>query len=207
MRLLEPGLSSLAPRGSASRRGEGRILIVNGHPDPRPERFCAALCEACHRGARSAGRQADMISLGALPAGDGQDLGHAPRELAQALELVRRSNRLAVVFPLWLDKPPPLLSRFFQQAAEAGANDGSTGFAQRCAHFVVTMALPAFAHRSISRGACASRDSISLRGVETNDLRFIGSVDTISDAQREEWLDRLRLLGAQGAWPAHIRIG
>jgi putative NADPH-quinone reductase len=134
------------------------------------------------------------------------DLEHVPRDLAQALELVRRSNRLTVIFPLWLDKPPPLLSKFFQQAAEAGANDRSAGFALRTAHFIVTMALPAFARRSISRGACASRDSISLRGVETHELRFIGSVDTISNAQREEWLDRLHLLGAQGAWPAQVRI-
>jgi putative NADPH-quinone reductase len=193
---------------SAPHRGEGRILIVNGHPDPRPERFCAALCEACHRGARSAGRQADMMSLGALPAGDTQDPGHAPRELAQALELVRRSNRLTVIFPLWLDKPPPLLSRFFQQAADSSANDRSAGFALRSAHFVVTMAMPAFAHRSISRATRgASQDLISLRGVETHELRFIGSVDTISNAQREEWLDRLHRLGAQGAWPAHLRTG
>ncbi len=115
---LSPGRRSLGRAGPAlptrrglrragePHRGEGRILIVNGHPDPRPERFCAALCKACHRGAHSAGRQADMISLGALPAGDGQDFGHASRELAQALDLVRRSNRLTVIFPLWLDKPP-----------------------------------------------------------------------------------------------------
>ena len=188
-------------------RGEGRSLIVNGHPDPRPERFCAALCKACHRGARSAGRQADMISLGALPAGDGPDVGQAAWKLAQALDLVRGSNRMTVVFPLWLDKPPPLLSKFFQQAAEAGAKDRGAGFVQRSAHFVVTMAMPAFAHRAISRGACASQDLISLRGVETDALTFIGSVDTISHAQREEWLDRLHRLGARGAWPAFLRAG
>jgi putative NADPH-quinone reductase len=201
MRLLEP---FPAPggfwRAREPHRGEGRMLIVNGHPDPRPERFCAALCKACRGGARSAGRQADMISLGSLPAGGGQDLGHASWELAQALDLVRGSSHLTVVFPLWLDKPPPLLSTFFQQAAACAARDRGAGFVRRSAHFVVTMAMPAFAHRSISR----ARDLISLRGVETDGLSFIGSVDTISNAQREEWLERLHLLGAQGAWPAHL---
>jgi putative NADPH-quinone reductase len=182
-------------------RGEGRVLIVNGHPDPRPERFCAALCEACLGGARSAARQADMVSLGALPAGDGQGFADTSWELARALDLVRRSNHLTVIFPLWLDKPPLLLSKFFQQAAEAGARDRGAGFIRRSAHFVVTMAMPAFAHRSISRatrGASPAQDLISLRGVETDELSFVGSVDTISRAQREEWLDRLHLLGVRG---------
>ena len=210
MRLLEPfpapgGCALPMRRGfwraKEPHRGEGRMLIVNGHPDPRPERFCAALCKACHGGARSAGRQADMISLGSLPAGDGQDFAHASWELA--LELVRRASHLTVVFPLWLDKPPPLLSTFFQQAAAGAARDRSAGLVRRSAHFVVTMAMPAFAHRSIFR----AQDLMPLRGVETDGLSFIGSVDTISNAQREEWLERLHLLGTQGAWPAHLRTG
>ncbi|HYQ99048.1 MAG TPA: hypothetical protein VET86_03330 [Casimicrobiaceae bacterium] len=32
-----------------------RILILPGHPDPRPERLCRALAEACHAGATDAG--------------------------------------------------------------------------------------------------------------------------------------------------------
>jgi len=31
-------------------------LLVNGHPDPSPERFCSALCDAYEDGARKAGR-------------------------------------------------------------------------------------------------------------------------------------------------------
>lgn len=185
-------------RARETRREDGRALIVNGHPDPRPERFCAALCKACLSGARSVDRQAEMISLGALPAGDWQDF--VSGDLTRAFDLLRRSDNLTVIFPLWLDKPPPLLSRFFQQAAESDAHDRGAGFARRCAHFVVTMAMPAFAHRSISRATRgASRDLISLRGVEADEPSFIGSVDTISNAQREEWLDRLRLLGVRGA--------
>lgn len=199
MRLLEPAPPPTALRMRRGfwrlrepHRGDGRVLIVNGHPDPRPERFCAALCEACLDGARSAGRQAQMISVGALPAGDGQG----------ALDLLRGSSHLTVVFPLWLDRPPSLLSKFFRQAAETGLQDRSAGFVRRSAHFVVTMAMPAFAYRSLSRaaqGAGPWRDAISLCGVETDALSFIGSVDTISDAQRGEWLDRLHRLGTRGA--------
>jgi putative NADPH-quinone reductase len=220
MRLLEPGAAMLAPSGSAlpmrrglwrarePHRGEGRVLIVNGHPDPRPERFCAALCEACLGGARSAGRQADMISPGALPSGDGQGSAHASRDLARALDLVRGADHLTVIFPLWLDKPPLLLSKFFRQVAEAGTHDRGGGFIRRSVHFVVTMAMPAFAHRSISRATRStspSQDLISLLGVETDELSFIGSVDTISNAQRKEWLDRLHLLGLQGARSPRFR--
>ncbi|HWA60997.1 MAG TPA: hypothetical protein VG939_06460 [Caulobacteraceae bacterium] len=34
-----------------------RILIVNGHPDPAPERLCAALASAYGEAARAAGRE------------------------------------------------------------------------------------------------------------------------------------------------------
>ena len=96
---------------------------------------------------------------------------------------------------------PKRRTAMIARARDRQANQlAHAGFARRCAHFVVTMAMPAFAHRSISRAARgASRDLISLRGVEADEPSFIGSVDTISNAQREEWLDRLRLLGVRGA--------
>ena len=40
------------------------------------------------------------------------------------------------------------------------------------------------------------RHNMSLPGLEIDALNFVGSIDTISRAQREEWLHRLRRLGS-----------
>ncbi len=42
------------------------ILIILGHPDPRPERFCRALAEAYHAGASESGHDIAVIDVGRL---------------------------------------------------------------------------------------------------------------------------------------------
>src|SRR5579862_10018816 len=85
------------------RRADPRILVVNGHPDPRPERFCAALCDAYLQGARAAGRSVDAIALGLLPIDDEPGL-ESPERL-DALRMLRACDALVAIYPLWLDKP------------------------------------------------------------------------------------------------------
>ena len=43
-----------------------RILIVNGHPDPRPATFCAALAAAYAAGAAAGGHEVRRIDIGTL---------------------------------------------------------------------------------------------------------------------------------------------
>ena len=177
-------------RAPARRQDQERLLIVNGHPDPRPERFCAALCQACLTGAAAAGRNADILALGALFPADGDAQSE---EATRALALLHQPARLTVIFPLWLDKPPEIVTRFFERV------ERSRDAPPRRAHVVVTMSLPAFAHRSMLRdreGPQHIQHAMSLPGLEMDALNFVGSVDTISQAQREEWLYKLRRLGS-----------
>jgi putative NADPH-quinone reductase len=198
MSLLDSGLLDLSRPTVSSRnaiareRGRQRLLIVNGHPDPRPERFCAALGHACLAGAQAGGRGADIIALGSAFPANGED---GSEELTRALQLCRQPNRLIVIFPLWLDKPPEIVTRFFEHAARERGRE----IMNRRAHILVTMSLPAFAHRSMVRrheGSRPMQEALSLPGLEIDALNFVGSVDTISRAQREEWLYRLRRLGS-----------
>ena len=43
-----------------------RILIIDGHPDPRPERLGHALAAAYAEGARSAGHEVRLVQVAAL---------------------------------------------------------------------------------------------------------------------------------------------
>jgi putative NADPH-quinone reductase len=170
-----------------------KLLIVNGHPDPRPERFCAALCDSYETGARSAGWQTSRLNVGttALAGPDGGS--EQSSSIAAARERLAWSNRLVVVFPLWLDQPPEVLRVLFERLARGDAHE-------RVAQIVVTMEMPAFAHRAEFRKTEHERwqaPCVSLCGIKVKKPVFIGSVDTISAGQRAYWLDSIRQLGVE----------
>ncbi|HXM00348.1 MAG TPA: NAD(P)H-dependent oxidoreductase [Rhizomicrobium sp.] len=179
-------------RGAASRGAAGshrKILIVNGHPDPRPERFCAALCEAHAEGARAGGWQARQLNVGSV----------AP-DLMPVLESMHWSEALTIVFPLWLDRPPEPLRRLFDQVAQLDAAENTRpGSHARPARIFVTMEMPAFAQRAICRQEAPHRThAFSLADIASGEPTFIGSVDSISVDQRAQWLRRLYEAGMRG---------
>lgn len=181
MSLLEP-FTMPVKRARSSHR---KILVVNGHPDPRPERFCAALCDAYEAGAQSGAWQSRRLNVGALTLAE-PDAN--VRGMDVALELIRWSDRLVIVFPLWLDKPPDPLRLLFNRLALADSSE-------RSARVVVTMEMPAFAHRAACR---PSTHMMELPGVKTGKPVFIGCVDTISADQRKCWLQSIHSWGIQG---------
>jgi putative NADPH-quinone reductase len=177
-----PHAPRAAERQSATRR---KILVVNGHPDPRPERFCAALCDAYEAGAQLGAWEARRLNVGALALTEPEA---NIRETDASLQLIRWSNRLVIVFPLWLDNPPDPLRLLFNRLALADSSE-------RSARVVVTMEMPAFAHRAACR---PSADMMEFPGVKTSQPIFIGCVDTISADQRKRWLQSIHSLGVQG---------
>jgi putative NADPH-quinone reductase len=175
------------------------VLVINGHPDPRPERFCGALCNAYAQGARQAQRNVCQLEVGQLPLAAQRD-GSAARsqELETALHLIREAAHLTVVFPLWLDKAPVPLQQLFAMCGDAG--DAGRHDAPKTVRTVITMAMPAFTHRCrngmhddrIGCGANHLPRSMQLKPI------YVGSVDTISSEQRQLWLNRLHALGMAG---------
>ncbi len=173
-----------------------RLLVINGHPDPRPARFCGALARAYERGAAQGGWQTRRINIGDLPLSSIETVtrgGTPDAEVLSALGDIDWANRLAIVFPLWFDKPPAALGAIFGYADE----DDREG---RKAHVIITMDMPAFAYRSLLRPD-ASRKSLALSipGVIPDDPVLIGCVTSISQEQRLQWLEAMRDYG-QRTW-------
>ncbi|MGH6873340.1 MAG: NAD(P)H-dependent oxidoreductase [Rhizomicrobium sp.] len=193
MLLPEPARTARAfdPLAFARRiKPRPRIAVVNGHPDPRPERYCAALCRAYAAGAAEAGLETRLADL--RPFADGaSETDQAAQDAFAALDW---ANQITVVFPLWLDGPPEPLRRLF--ASWSRRARGEIAPRPRKAHCVVTMAMPAFAYRALSRRAGAR---LSLDGVPSPSLTFVGSVEAISAGQREAWLQTLRGYGGRAA--------
>jgi putative NADPH-quinone reductase len=190
-------------------RMEKKLVVVNGHPDPRPERLCAALCDAYEAGAKAGGWETRRLAVGTLAFSDiapQTSSNEVPVDIADALSVIDWSDQLAIVYPLWLNQPPTILRALFDRwwsrnpaAVPGGARHDSL---ERVARIVVTMDMPALLHRSLYRKDDRNRASIhalSFPGIRCHEPILIGSVNTISDKQRGEWLDAVRLYGEQGA--------
>jgi hypothetical protein len=90
-----------------------QILVINGHPDPRPERFCAALCDSYQAGAEQAGWEVQRLDVGSLA------LTPNGPDLELSLAAMGWATQFLVVFPLWLEQPPEGLRTLFFQLPEA----------------------------------------------------------------------------------------
>lgn len=188
-----------------------RVLVLNGHPDPRSERFCAALCSAYAEGVRSRGWQTRELSLGSLSpmaafGSDGWDeCPDVSDDMEDAFEMVQWANERVIIFPLWLNGAPPPLRRFFDDLDKMDQKSGSgfsaLGRSKRAVRIVVTMELPAFAHRLLFRAGANALDvenPLSLPGLRIERATFVGSVNAISARRRAGWLHAVRESGVSG---------
>jgi putative NADPH-quinone reductase len=182
------------------------VLVINGHPDPRPERFCAALCDAYTCGAQSSARTIRRLDVGQLVLPLARP--HAKpemiaKEVEAAVELIRWAGHLTIAFPLWLDQAPLPLQQLMAEAARSRAFRRNTSeHATPTARTIVTMEMPAFAHRTMYDAKCTSRPNmpqLSLPGVKMETPTFIGCVNAISPDQRMRWLETMHTLGMAGA--------
>ena len=189
------------------------ILILNGHPDPRPERFSAALAKAYAEGAASKGHETRSISVGALDfplirsAAEFMSPPAQP-DIVAAQEAVTWAKHVVIVHPLWLGSAPALLKGFFEQVFRYGfaLPLGGSGFprgllAGRTARIIVTMGMPAFIYRIMfgAHGVRAlERSVLAVSGIKPVRHTLIGGVEG-SFAKREKWLARVKALGAAGA--------
>ena len=188
-----------------------RIVIIQGHPDPKDGHFCHALASAYAQGAQKAGHEVRRIAVAkidfpVLRTKEEWDSGKAPPALQPAQEAILWAKHLVIIYPLWLGGMPALLKAFFEQVFRPGiGGSGERGgiysrpLKGRTAHIVITMGMPALAYRWYF-------GAHSLKSFERNILRFvgikpvreslIGSVDG-KDVHRAKWLANMRAVGEQ----------
>ena len=191
-----------------------RILLVEGHPDPSPERLNHRLAEAYAEGAAASGHLVHRVAVGALDfpvlrSAKAWEHEPVPPSLKASQEALLWCEHLVLLFPLWMGDMPALLKAYLEQVVRPGslmATDRQNPFAHkplagRSARVVVTMGMPALAYRWFYRAH-------SVRSLERNLLGFvgfapihthlIGQVDGLGQRGVNRWAQRLRALGAQG---------
>ena len=157
------------------------ILIVQGHPDPQPGRFCQAIAEAYEAGAAGAGHAVHLVRVAALDFpllrrhADfyGEDAA-APAALLPTIEALKSADHIVIIYPLWLGGMPAYTRGFFEQVARPGValEAVEKGFPKallkgKSARLIVTMGMPAFAFRWLF-------GALSVRGFIRSVLNFAG---------------------------------
>lgn len=187
-----------------------KILLINGHPDARPQRLCFALASAYMDGATAALHEVQRIDVGALDfplLRTVEEFGLPPTTpcIANAQEKFRWANHLVFIYPLWLGSTPALLKGFMEQIARnefAISASSGRGFPKkkltgRSARLIVTMGMPSVAHRLLF-GAFGTRSFeqsiLRISGVKPVRQTYFGAVEG-SPRRRERWLALVRELG------------
>jgi putative NADPH-quinone reductase len=187
-----------------------RILIINGHPDPSPKRYCAALAQAYAEGAAASGHEVRRLNVGELnfpiirSRGEFED-SDPPPVIAKAQEAILWAEHIVLIHPLWLGAAPAFLKGFFEQTFRYGFAVPQPGegiphgkLSGRSARLIVTMGMPGALYASLFGGfgvRAMKRGILGLAGIKPIEHTYIGNVETSIDARRD-WLEKVAKLGA-----------
>jgi putative NADPH-quinone reductase len=190
-----------------------RILIIDGHPDARAERFIHALAQAYREGAEQAGHEVRQVRISELNfpllrRSEDFENGMPPPVIRRCQESVAWSEHVLILFPLWLGSMPAALKAFFEQtfrpgfafAAARGKGMPKKLLTGKSAHIIVTMGMPALFYRWYFRAhslKSLARNILGFCGFGPIRQSLIGAVATSDSMARTQWLGKMRSLGAK----------
>ncbi|WP_129774897.1 NAD(P)H-dependent oxidoreductase [Peristeroidobacter soli] len=188
-----------------------QILIIDGHPDPAPERFVHALADAYRDGAASGQHEVMMLRLADLEfpllrtQADYQN-GDPSQTIRRCQGLVDWATHVVILYPLWLGSMPAMLKALLEQVLRPGFAFSARKLGRwpvklqsgKSARIVVTMGMPGWLYRWYFRAH-------SVRSLQRNILHFIGfrrvratligNVAGLAGEARQGYLKKMRELG------------
>lgn len=192
--------------------GRRRILILDGHPDPDPDRYGHALAAAYARGAAGAGHVIHRINLAEMEfpvlasRHDWESEMPCPAILSLQDELAW-AEHVVIIYPLWLGSMPArlkaLLEQSFRPAFAFGGKAAAPGAGRlkgRSVRVIVTMGMPALIYRTIFFGhslKALKGGVLALVGFGPIRDTVLGGIETRRD--REGLLTRVAAMGARAA--------
>ena len=191
-----------------------RILILDGHPDPDPARYCHALAASYAQGAAGIGHVVHRTNLSdldfpVLRSRSDWEEGPTPVAILALQDQLAWAEHVVIIYPLWLGEMPAqlkaLLEQAFRPAFAFGGRTVSPGGGKlkgRSARVIVTMGMPAIVYRIFYFAhslRSLKRNILALVGLGPVRDTIIGGVETRSDASRKRCLAQLRTMGARAA--------
>jgi putative NADPH-quinone reductase len=190
------------------------IVIIQGHPDPEGNHFCHALAKAYFKGAESSGHNIKVIDIAQIEfpmlrtQADFVE-GEAPEVIKQVQQLIQSAQHLVIIYPLWLGTMPAYLKAFLEQVFRPGfiaikntdEKPWERQVSEKTAHIVVTMGMSEIIYRSyfLAHGLKSLEGNIlAFSGINAIHETLIGSVESIDDTERKQWLDKMERTGRAG---------
>ncbi|MDR3528919.1 MAG: NAD(P)H-dependent oxidoreductase [Rhizomicrobium sp.] len=189
-----------------------RIFLLDGHPDPSPERLCAGLVDAYAAGALRSGHEVRRFDLGMMTiplvrSKTDFDNGKAQGDAARVQDAITWANHIVIVHPLWMGNVPAMLKGLFEQVfrhdfvlTDPTDLKSKKRLQGKTAHLVVTMGMPSLLYRWYF-GAHAVRaveqNVLALSGIRPTRRTLIGSVEKMSDDTCDAWFSKMQAAGAK----------
>ena len=191
-----------------------RILILDGHPDPAPERFIHALAAAYLEGAQERGHEvlllrAADLSFPLLRSQRDYEHGLPVASIESCQNALTWATHVVILFPLWLGSMPALLNALLEQTFRPGfafSNESSGRWpvkflSGKSARLIVTMGMPTLLYRLfyLSHGvASLRRNVLRFAGFGIVRSMFIGSIGNLDKLRAQRCLEKVRDLGRNG---------
>ncbi len=189
------------------------VLVLNGNPDPGPDKFTHVLARAYHEGAEEAGCMVRHINVGGedFPIlRNAADFAAEPNEDAviHAQSAFLTADHIVILYPLWLGGPPALLKAYMEQVARGNFLLGKSahGFPSgqlkgRTARVIVTMGMPAPVYRLWygAHGVKAfNRSILNLAGIRPVRTTLFGGIGMKPD-RGAAMIEKVRKMGRHAA--------
>lgn len=186
-----------------------RILVVLGHPDN--DSFCGAIADSYIDGAKAAGNEVQLISVGDLAFDPVLHKGYtAIQELEPDLvagqAVITWAQHIVFVYPIWWGAMPALLKGFIDRVFLPGFafkyREGSLFWDRllsgRSAHLLVTMDTPPWYFRWVYRMPGHNqmkRTILEFSGIKPVAISSFGPIKDSSQEKREKWLAKANAYG------------
>ncbi len=191
-----------------------RLCIIQGHPDPMKVHFCHALANAYVEGAREGGHEIREIFVADLDfpilrSKEEWENTPTPPALRQPQQDVLWADHMLIVYPLWLGGLPALLKGFLEQLFRPDLVQEKSELGKMFANLlkgktsriVVTMGMPGVIFRWYYGAHSLNnlkRSILGFCGMGPIKDDLVGIVESMSEAKRKQWLERMKKLGRQG---------
>lgn len=190
-----------------------QILVINGNPDPAPERLSSALATAYQEGAEGKDCKVRRLDVGGL---DIPVLRKAADFLTQATdratteaqEAFLAANHIVLIYPIWLGSPPALLKAFMEQLSRSefllkkkGDGFPAGGLKGRSARVIVTMGMPTLLYRTWfgAHGVKAFNQAIlGMAGLSPIRTSYFGAA-AIAPPRSGQLVEKVRAMGRRHA--------
>jgi putative NADPH-quinone reductase len=189
------------------------ILVINGNPDPEPERLSHALARAYHEAAEGSGAFVRHINIGGVEfplLRNASQFTSEPQEktIIEAQAAFLSAEHIVFIYPLWLGGPPALLKAYMEQLARDNFLLGKTdhGFPPghlrgRSARVIVTMGMPSLLYRMMfgAHGVRAfNRSILAMAGIRPIQTSLFGGAE-IQGNGATRTIGKVRKLGQRMA--------